>query len=390
LISGETGWNAGMADISRRIAPKSLVVGLSSVSLRQAQGKVVCWLPAGVLEEIAKAAEGRLNLAEYRSPVLVGYGSGAALAYASLAQAPLGTFAGGMGLGFSPELATNRPLCSTRDWKPVFHEPTHTADLPKIDIKAGWSTLPGDRWDAASDAAIDTLLTRDTGKITKTPPSSASAAELERRLDALGLSLEYQWAARPHATLIFISGDGGWRDIDQKLAAYLTPRGINVVGISSIAYFWKPKTPAQGGADLRRIVDALGSSGPIFVGGYSFGADVVPFFLDSWPAPDRRRISGEVLIAASTTASFTINLLALDWVPFHQTTKTSYRVAEAVRRIQVPTFCLTGTQVKPGQTACLDLTDVATVVKLPGDHHFNGNYDAIGAAAIAFIEKNLR
>jgi type IV secretory pathway VirJ component len=131
------------------------------------------------------------------------------------------------------------------------------------------------------------------------------------------------------------------------------------------------------------------TNGPIFVGGYSFGADVVPFLLDSWPAPDRRKISGQVLIASSTTASFKINMLAMDWVPFHSTAKTTRVVADAVRRVQVPTFCLTGTQVKPGDSSCLDLTGDATVVKLPGDHHFNANYDAIGAAAMAFIEKHL-
>jgi type IV secretory pathway VirJ component len=392
FIGSSGGWKASDVEKARRIAPKAVVIGLSFDALKRAQGAVRCWLPSGVLEDIAKAAEGQLQLPEYRPPSLVGDGAGAALAYASLALAPAGTFSGGVGLGFAPTLSTNRPLCSTRDWKPAFDAAKNTAQLPKVTSTSfNWRDLGKPvAWTAPFDDAIDKVFATPEATTPKAPPPTASAVELERQLAALSLSLDDTWADHPKASLIFISGDGGWRDIDQHVAAYMAPRGVNVIGLSSMSYFWKARTPEQGGADLRRMADILESSKvPIFVGGYSFGADVVPFFLDTWTAADRQKVSGEVLIAASPTATFEINLLALDWVPFHSVTQTPHRVADAIRRIKVPTFCLTGTQVAPADTPCSAVADIATVVKLPGDHHFNGDYDAIGKAALAFIEKQL-
>ncbi len=46
-----------------------------------------------------------------RSPILVGYSSGATLVYATLAQAPVGTFKGALSLGFCPDLEWRMPLC---------------------------------------------------------------------------------------------------------------------------------------------------------------------------------------------------------------------------------------------------------------------------------------
>src|SRR5262249_60044573 len=135
-------------------------------------------------------------------------------------------------------------------------------------------------------------------------PAAPAMREVEHRLDALSLPLEYRWADQTRAAVIFMSGDGGWATLDDRLATYLSAHGVSVVGLSSLRYFWNAKTPEQTGADLRRISDLLAETGvPQFVGGYSFGAEVAPFALATWSDADRRRVRGQVLIAPGETAS---------------------------------------------------------------------------------------
>ena len=50
----------------------------------------------------------------YTPPVLAGFGAGATLAYGALAQAPSGSFAGAISLGFCPEIEASHPLCAGR------------------------------------------------------------------------------------------------------------------------------------------------------------------------------------------------------------------------------------------------------------------------------------
>src|SRR5262249_14897197 len=120
-------------------------------------------------------------------------------------------------------------------------------------------------------------------------------------------------------------------------------------------------------------------------GGYAFGAEVAPFALEAWPEADRRRIKGQLLIAPGETASFEIS--TLDWV--RRAKETPRRVADAVRRVGVPTFCLAGQAEESRDTACDDLGKTATTVWLPVSNHFNGKYAAAGQAVLTFIEQHL-
>jgi type IV secretory pathway VirJ component len=390
FISGEGELSPQDTARATRLASSTLVVVVSFDSLKKAQGTPQCWYPAGVLEEIARNVEQQVNLPEYHSPALVGVGAGASLAFAAIAQAPAGTFAGGVGLGFSGALPTNRPLCAAPGWKPGFDTAAHVARVPKTaGSSLEWRDLGAAPPEPATlSEAVAGVFAAAERPASKAPPPTASAADLERRLAALKLSLDDTWAEHPKASLIFMSGDGGWRDIDRQLAAYLAPRGVNVIGLSSAVYLWKAKTPPEGGADLRKMADIVADAQvPIFVGGYSIGAEVVPFFLDAWPEADRKRVAGQVLIAPSATATFAWSFSNLDWVPFHKEKATPYRVADPIRRAGVPVFCLTGTTVPAANTACSGVEDIATVVKLPGDHHFNGAYGTIGAAVMTFIQK---
>jgi len=57
------------------------------------------------------------KLPEYKRPIVVGYSSGATVAYAALVAAPPETFAGAISLGFCPDLEIRTAMCQMRGLK---------------------------------------------------------------------------------------------------------------------------------------------------------------------------------------------------------------------------------------------------------------------------------
>jgi type IV secretory pathway VirJ component len=422
FLSGDGGWNEGVVDMARRIAAKAVVIGISYPALRAAAGKgAKCWYAAGDLEIISRNAQKQLGLAQYTPPVLIGYSSGATLVYGALASAPPTTFAGGVSLGFCPDLPVDRPICPARDWRPTADARKHEAWLPHVDaLPRPWLVLNGAddrvcdttamrrfvagmsnaqiepiegtghgfgrpaRWGATFDRAIEAMLAGARPAAPAPRPAAAGNRDLETALDRLELPLTYSWAEQPAAFVVFFSGDGGWAAIDDAIADVLAAHRISVIGISSLKYFWHEKTVAQVASDLAAILSRLEGTGrPVFVGGYSFGASVAPLALQA----AGRGAAGLVLLSPDTSASFEID--PLDWIRTAAEDPAT-RVAPAIRALNLPTLCIAGTDEDSG--ACLELPDrwPIDVQRLPGSHHFNGDYAGVGEAVTRFIESTLQ
>jgi type IV secretory pathway VirJ component len=413
LISGDDGWSAAAAEMARRIAPRAIVIGVSYPALkRTAAREGGCWYAASDLELISHAAQKTLNLPQYHPPVLAGYGAGATVVYAALAAAPAITFAGGISLGFCPELKLQREICSGDTWSPDYDEKRHVNRLPPTrTLPKEWYVLldapdkacpadtvrrfvsglpkthtlgaPGGVAAADVDTALQQLWAEKEVKPAIAQPRSATTRELESELQALQFPLEFRWPAQIASLVVFFSGDGGWASLDEEVAERLAAAGVGVVGVSSLRYFWQAKQPAQVAIDLRRIVTILARGGkPVLAGGFSFGAEVVPVAVKEWPAADRRLLSGLILIAPSTSASFEID--PLDWVR-NPPENAATLVAPAVRDAGLPSLCLAG--VDEDDTPCPSIAGVAgvKVVRLPGSHHFDSDYAAVGDAVLQFI-----
>ena len=116
FVSGDGGWNLGVVSMAESLREAgALVVGIDIRRfLRSLDSGVDCAYPAGPLEELSRAVQGRWKVAEYRRPILVGYSSGATLVYAALAAAPTSTFAGAISLGFCPDLEMRTAPCQVR------------------------------------------------------------------------------------------------------------------------------------------------------------------------------------------------------------------------------------------------------------------------------------
>lgn len=223
-------------------------------------------------------------------------------------------------------------------------------------------------------AAGAVLVMATTAAATPTP------SPIVAKLQALGLPLTLLWPDRtPAAYMVFFSGDGGWQSIDDGLAQKLKARGVATIGWSSFTYFWRARKPSEVVTDLTRVLDVLdGTTVPIYVGGYSFGAEMAPVTVAKLPDAERARVAGLVLLAPSPSASFKVN--PLDWVRTPPV-DPKHRVDDAVRTLSgLWTICLVGNDDDDAACDALKTFPGVEVVTMPGDHHFGGSADGLATA----------
>ena len=174
--------------------------------------------------------------------------------------------------------------------------------------------------------------------------------------------------------VILYSGDGGWAEFTDELAAEFSQKKIPVVGINSMRYFWKAKLPERGAADLARLIrfykEKWGAK-TVHLVGFSFGAGTLPFFVRRLP-PDLKSSIGRVaLLAPYRKAGFEFFLS--DWL-FDD--DRGLEVLPEVRAMGVSSklFCIYPAREK--KVSLCTQTDARAkdlvAVELPGGHHFDG------------------
>ncbi|MDO9630672.1 MAG: hypothetical protein Q7I92_02090, partial [Humidesulfovibrio sp.] len=120
LLLSEGAWDKRMDRAARTMANmNTTVVGIDTARLiapqrAKAEG---CFYQAWEFEGLSKIVQKTLGFKGYHLPVLAGFGEGAAVAYATFAQAPKETFSGAITLGFSPRLALGKPFCAANGLK---------------------------------------------------------------------------------------------------------------------------------------------------------------------------------------------------------------------------------------------------------------------------------
>jgi type IV secretory pathway VirJ component len=411
VISGDAGLDPIARTIAEQLAPRAtLVLGVDLGQYRErlATGWADEVYPSADLELLSQFAQRALRVTAYESPVLVGVGAGAALVYAALAEANPNAFRGAISVGFCPRLALpNRPGHGRNlDADPIdggvfrFVPPpqvqgrwvvirdAHETRCPigvvrafvghvphaKLLVVSGSGRDLGDRaYRSAIDAALDGV-------------SHAVGDEdsVVRTADVTNLPLvEVRARGTPASTLaVMFSGDGGWASIDRDVGEELASRGIDVVGLNSLRYFWTRRTPDGAAADLDRILRhylAAWHARRIFLLGYSRGADVLPFLASRLPRSLRDRVAAVVLLGPTMRVDFEFHLS--DWIANAART-TELRVRPEVEKLRgMPLVCVYGRDET--DSLCPDLPHgLATVLARPGGHHFGGDYDAIVARVL--------
>jgi type IV secretory pathway VirJ component len=206
------------------------------------------------------------------------------------------------------------------------------------------------------------------------------------RVDDLPL-VEVKGATHTGTLAVFLSGDGGWADIDKKIGEELAQRGIDVIGFDNRAYLrGQTRTPDGTGADVARAAStylARWDDQRLVLLGYSRGADLLPFVAARLPASMRAQLVLVGMLALQERASFHYRFSDL-WATHSRPSDIPIR-PELERLRGVNMMCVYGHDEEESLCRKVDTTLVHPEVR-PGKHHFDGDYHAIVSLILARLE----
>ncbi len=420
FVSGDGGWNQLPENLSRQLAAQNAMVAGINIShyltSKMAEHQK-CYYPAGDFEELSLHLQKKYKFRNYFKPILMGYSSGATLVYGILAQAPANTFKGAIAMGFCPDIATVVPLCTsaslrqhpTKPGGPIWMlEPSDKLTAPFIVInglddkvcdyqntvsfmnkvntgemigipKAGHgmsveknylSHLLGAYEKIKSSVSYPEMMAAKTISAVKTPVQKPEST----------LPLVVLPASKPseEPLLFFISGDGGWTSFDQSVSEKLVARGTPVVGLDAQKYFWQARTPDETAAEINKVLRyylSAWNKKSFILCGYSFGADIIPYLATRLQPEVSPMLQGMVMMSPDPKGDFEIHVT--DMLSFGNSHDT-YDVVSELRKSKgrVHSTCIFGSE-EDGKPAKLFESAGAGIRILPGQHHYNNDYDAI-------------
>jgi type IV secretory pathway VirJ component len=217
---------------------------------------------------------------------------------------------------------------------------------------------------------------------------ASGGGRAQRAVDPLGdLPLTYVPAhGAPGSRLaIILTGDGGWATIDREIADTLAAHAIPVVGFDSRHYFETQRTPVAASADLARVLRhylaILPAKKIVFIG-YSRGADTGPFMLSRLPAELRGAVELVALLGTARNANFKFH--AMDLITNRHRGDDLMTIPEIQSLAPTPVLCIYGEDEK--DSACRSLgPPAATVVAMPGGHHFDGRFGEVASRILAML-----
>ncbi len=409
LFSSAAGWNETLSGTARLLAEHgALVAGIDLRRLNQTlltdQGD--CIELDGDVENLARFVQAYARLPTYFTPRLLGNADGASLVYALLAQAPAGTFDGGVSFGFCPTLSLTRPLCDDGSLRSTPRADGHGVDLlPSAALKQTWITVPGSDEAACTPSASRQFIAAVTSGNRPPEPMNSGAkgaanATVVAAWQALGpakpttattappslegLPLEEIPAIGGGDTFaLMLSGDGGWAGLDKDVATALAAHGLAVVGLDSLRYFWTARTPQGVADDLARIMRhyaARWHQSRVILIGYSQGADVLPFAVNRLPDDARRLLAQTVLIGPGKLAAFEFHVG--QWLGSRADGRPV--LPEISKLASATTSCIYGND--DDEAVCPSVPAAHTrLLALPGGHHFDGDFASLAGSILAQI-----
>jgi type IV secretory pathway VirJ component len=398
LVSDNDGWNARAEALATALADDgALVLGVDLPAYLKQMESIddKCSLPASHFEEMIHWMQRDEKLDKYIYPFVVGDGAGATFAYALDAQAPAGTYAGLITLGFDASLRLPKPICKgdagavtapdgsgafrvvpvarlANPWLPQPFAPGSRHIGPLNKLPAGAKSILGADTKQEPGAALAENVQALTARVESAPALPQDVADLP----LVEVPAQGAFAER---IAIILTGDGGWAGLDIAVADQLAKRGIAVVGLNTLKFFWQTRKPEEAADALTRIIGHYGAQHPhtdFVVLGYSFGAALSPVVINRVPEAARTRVAAQVLISPDPEAVFEIHVG--DWFGSTQH-EGAIAILPEIAKTVVPVTCVHGNE--EDDSFCFKIAHLPKVklLELPGGHHYNGDYDKLGA-----------
>lgn len=390
------------------------VIDVERYTANMAEHPEPCTYHSWEFEKLSKYIQMTMKIPRYEPPLLAGLGTGAALAYTTAAEAPRGTFAGLFTSGICGTFAMPKPLCANEGetWSK-----TKSADIASLKSTSGsvgpWTVLPSTLssecklqaengfYDKTADVKIlsSENIARNAPEwrirvgddINKAMAALPAAPALEQAIADLPLEVQEAPIPSRNAFAVIFTGDGGWAGIDREVADNLNAAGVNVVGLNSLQYYWRKRTPEETAQALSRILAYFSHRWRIdkaVLIGYSFGADVLPFAIRRLPPEDRSLVRGVALLGPGLTTDFEFSIT--DWLGVENEADALPIVPEIAGLAPIPVLCATGKEEDDdGLTACPRLPKGSVRwLQTDGGHHFDGDYKRLTDAVLSMIPES--
>ncbi|MDA5194570.1 virulence factor family protein [Govanella unica] len=360
ILSGNTGWGQREQALADTLYDKgwtSVGIDLPLYRAGLITGDNNCHQVANELVALAKAMQREQGGRSYLLPAVIGFGEGGTLAYDALAQSMRESFSLVLSVDRTPTLNTPLALCGLTATKTATG--FSYADVPVAQLTAPYQSLTAA---AASTAALAARFVYNDGPV-------AARADLAK-LPIIPLPVQ----TAGDVMVVFIAGDGGWRDLDRTIGERLQTMGIPVVGLDTLRYFWTLQNPDRLAADLDKIIKYYSTTwkrSKVILVGYSFGADVMPAAYNRLPHATREKVIALSLLALSKTANYEIYVSG--WIGIHN--DKGAPVLPELQKIPVAKIqCIYG-EDETKESLCPLLEKAgASVFKTKGSHHFDHDY----------------
>jgi len=132
--------------------------------------------------------------------------------------------------------------------------------------------------------------------------------------------------------IIFISGDGGLNSFSESLCQSLSQKGVPVVVLDAKKYFWNSRTPDETSSDLSKVFQTYGKlwgCNSFVLVGFSFGASLIPFLVNRFPAGVAGKLALALMISPDKNCDFEVHLTDMLNLGF---SKGKYDVINEVER----------------------------------------------------------
>ena len=402
LISDAGGWGAREEDLAKSLEDKGAsVVGIDFPAYLKALAadKGDCVYMISDIESLAQQMQRAGKAKSYNPPILAGIGDGGALALAMIAQSPKATIGEAIAINPKAGIPLSNILCTpatkTKAGDRTVYGLTDGPLPAPVTVflaagadaggKAHAEALKKDHADIAiraDDGTADEVLSQALND--RVDAASGSGG------DTLGLPLTLLEAKPAMDTMAIIySGDGGWRDIDSQVGEALRARGIPVVGVDSLRYFWSKQEPQQTADDLSRIIDTYARQWNVkhvLLIGYSFGADVLPATYNLLPDDTKSRVPQITLMALSHQVDYEISVDG--WLGVAGKGEAGDPVNDIAKIDAKKVQCIYGKDEE--EDACPTLKDKGIeMIGIDGGHHFDGDYEAMAGRIIDSLKKRI-
>jgi type IV secretory pathway VirJ component len=174
--------------------------------------------------------------------------------------------------------------------------------------------------------------------------------------------------------IIFLTGNGGWRNLAKYVTSYLNSKNVSVLAINTKKYLLSEKKPEQIACDLESLIEQYsskwGKDSVVFIG-YSMGAEVLPFAVNRMEDKYINKLVDLILIGPWQKATFKVKLA--DY--FYEVNKGDDIYDELVKMKLKKSYVICDDNE---YSICLkDLQGVIDHEQIGGGHHFGGDYGSL-------------